>query len=125
MMTEGLKEICEHPFCGGEDVSQKDWQEVVDLFISALDLCSALRSKLYRLEEENKCLENNYIVLNQDRNRLQAKKGRAEELIAVMKKDLLLAASGHCCWICSRRDRCADTGQVACCSAFRYYKEEE
>ena len=78
-----------------------------------------------RAKEEAECFHNNYAIQVNEKEHLSRKLLRAEKLIAAMKADLLLAASGHCCGICARKTECADVAQVACCSAFRYYKTEE
>ena len=127
-------------------VSVQELQDVVDLFteatVSNVDIprelkrwmerctwhvrkCSELSEKLGRAKEEAECFHNNYAIQVNEKERLSRKLLRAEKLIAAMKADLLLAASGHCCGICARKEECADIAQVTCCSAFRYYKTEE
>ena len=127
-------------------VSAQELQDVVDLFteatVSNVDIpkelkrwmerctwhvrkCSELGEELGRAKEEAECFHNNYAIQVNEKERLSRKLLRAEKLIATMKADLLLAASGHCCGICARKTECDDVAQVSCCSAFRYYKTEE
>lgn len=127
-------------------VSAKELQDVVDLFtettMSEVDIpkefkrwmerctwhvrkCSELSKKLSSTEEEANHFHKKYETKTSENVCLERELRRAEKLIAAMKADLLLAASGHCCGICARKVECADVAQVTCCSAFRYYKTEE
>lgn len=49
----------------------------------------------------------------------------AEKLLAAMKADMLLAASGHCCKICTKKNQCTDTEYVTCCSVFQWNPSHE
>ena len=127
-------------------VSAQELQDVVDLFteatVSEVDVpkelkrwmerctwharrCVELGEKLSSTVEEANFFHKNYEAQVSERIRMERKLRRTEKLVSAMKTDLLLAASGHCCGICARKTECADVAQVACCSAFRYYKTEE
>lgn len=49
----------------------------------------------------------------------------AEKLLAAMKADMLLAASGYCCKICTKRNQCTDTEYATCCSVFQWDPSHE
>lgn len=127
-------------------VSAQELQDVVDLFtevtVSNVDIpkelkrwmerctwparrCVELKEKLDRADEIAECLRRECSAQTNKRLRAEVKRSRAEKKLEMMRKDLLLAASGHCCEICAKKAGCADAAQVTCCLAFRYYKTEE